>query len=62
MLTDREKKLMLTAFETGFMCGVADAENGYSNVPQKERFDDWLSEVIADNGGTVEQYLDWDAS
>ena len=53
---------MLTAFETGFMCGVADAENGYSNVPQKERFDDWLSEVIADNGGTVEQYLDWDAS
>jgi len=62
MLTDRERKLMLAAFETGFIHGVDDVENGYSNTPQKERFESWLSEVIADNGGTVEQYLDWDAS
>jgi len=59
MLTKREKKLMYDAFFVGFDCGMNDAENGYSNTSLKSLFNEWLNEQVADNGGTIEQLLDF---
>lgn len=61
MLTEREKKLMRMAYETGFLEGVLDAENGHSNYTVVERFEDWLSDDVAEGGYTVEMLLSHEA-
>lgn len=50
MLTEREKKLMRIAHETGYLTGLLDAEEGKSNLKLSERFDDWLEEPAAEGG------------
>lgn len=61
MLTEREKKLMRMTYETGFLQGVHDAENGKSNYTVAERFEDWLNEDVAEGGYTVERLLSHEA-
>lgn len=46
MLSDREKHLMKLAMESS---------EYYASL------DEWLSEVIDDQGHTVEQWIDWEA-
>lgn len=60
MITDRERKLMLAAYECGFEEGVTDFDNGLSNRPVKDKFEEWMNTTVADNGGTVEQLIDYE--
>jgi len=60
MITDRERKLMLAAYGCGFEEGVLDVENGFSNRPVKNIFEEWMNTTVADNGGTVEQLIDYE--
>lgn len=53
MITERERSLMLT----GFYAGISYSQDGTIDGAG-EGFNKWLDEVIADNGSTVEQYLD----
>ena len=48
-LTDKEKWLMREAFKTG-------ASGTYKDLNQ------WLTEVIDDQGHTVDDYIAWDAN
>jgi len=58
MLSKREKKLMLIAFEYGF--GFADIDKPESAAtPDREVFDSWLDDPVDSQGGTVEMLLDF---
>ena len=61
MLTEREKKLMQIAYETGFFGGVHDAENGHSNYTVAKYFEDWLNDTVGEVGYTVEMLLSHEA-
>ena len=50
MITKREESLMRSCFSYGFDCGMNDKNNGYSNLNLNDVFDEWINEVIADNG------------
>lgn len=62
MLTEREKKLVRIGYESGFLEGVHDAENGHSNYTVAERFEDWLSDSVAEGGYTVEILVSHEAN
>lgn len=57
MLTDKEKYLMLQAFEWGFHHGMNDAEKGYSYKNLTDVFNELLEESAADCGVTCEMVL-----
>ncbi len=57
MLSNREKKLMLIAFEYGF--GFEDIHKP-KLADDREVFNSWLDESVDSQGGTVEMLLDFD--
>ncbi|MEM7209549.1 MAG: hypothetical protein AAF434_17150 [Pseudomonadota bacterium] len=58
MITAREKKLMLSAAENMFWAMKLRHGIEETSISPAEELDLWLNSTIADNGGTVEQYLD----
>ena len=58
MLSKREKKLMLIAFEYGFNHNDMDKPNP-SEIPDSEVFESWLDDHVDSQGGTVEMLLDF---
>ncbi len=61
MLTARELFLMYAAYEAGYFKAQLEAEAPESGMYIDEAFEEWLDDVIADNGGTVRDYLNWQA-
>jgi len=59
MLSERERKLMRWSYEAGFTHGH---HFGSEDIPSAgDGFDDWLNEVAAEGGITVEMVVDTDA-
>lgn len=60
MLSERERKLMRWSYEAGFTYGH---HCGSEDIPSAgDGFEDWLNEVAAEGGITVEMVVDSDAS
>jgi len=59
MISERERKLMQWSYEAGFTYGH---HCGSEDIPSAgDGFDDWLNEVAAEGGITVEMVVDTDA-
>ena len=57
-MNKRERYLMIEAYESGFINAQMKEEyHDISNLNTKNEAERWVDEVIADNGGTVGQYI-----
>ena len=57
-MTPRDKYLLRQAYEAGYSNAVRDYEDeSLLNGTLEEESERWVEEVIADNGGTVGQFI-----
>lgn len=61
MLTEREKKLMLAASENMYrlITNIIETDE-LVEINVEEELNSWLENPVADIGGTVSEYLDWE--
>ena len=57
-MTEREEYLLMQGYEIGFdNAMIMNADEARLNGSLKQESKRWVNEVIADNGGTVGQYI-----
>ena len=62
-MTGRERELLIQAYEQGFSNARFKAEEcDIIELDARQEAEAWVDETIADNGGTVGEYICWSVS